>query len=454
MKKLFSEVSSLDKKCYEKFALNEDILMEHASDGMADFIRTKFQKHSKIIVVCGSGNNGADGMALARLLHKDFKVSVFYAKQPSSNMAVLQKKRADAIGILTCQKLCSCDVLVDALVGTGFSGEFDERLSKIIDDMNSIKAYKIACDVPSGYRFYADTTLTMGALKKDMFLDKHKDFTGEIKVLDLGVSREIYEGQTNWYVLDFEDMKLPLRDKKDSHKGSFGHLALALGEKSGAGIMSARSALRFGAGLVSVVGFGDVEIPHAIMYAHELPKNTTALACGMGLGNGFSKAEIDKFLDNKLPLICDADILHMPKIKDIVKRKNIVLTPHAKEFVSMLKQLDIADITVEELQNRRFFYAEMFCAKFPHATLVLKGANVIIAHNNEFFINPHGTQALAKGGSGDVLSGLIGALLAQGYSAIESAKTASLAHAMLAKGYKGADFSLTADDLIDGICKL
>ena len=122
MQKLFNEVGSLDKRCYEKFKLNEDILMEHASNGMAEFIRNKFDKNSKIIVVVGSGNNGADGLALARLLYADYDVSIFYAKQPKSKMAVLQKQRVDAIGIAECQEITKCTVLVDAIVGTGFSG--------------------------------------------------------------------------------------------------------------------------------------------------------------------------------------------------------------------------------------------------------------------------------------------------------------------------------------------
>ena len=454
MQKLFKEVGSLDKRCYEEFELSEDILMEHAADGMADFIKAKFPHGSKVIMACGSGNNGADGIALARLLHKDYEVEIFYVKEPSSPMAVLQNKRVKTLEIPTCHAIGKCDILVDAIVGTGFSGEFDERLSKIIEQMNSLSAYKIACDVPSGYKFYADTTLTMGALKRDMFLDKHKDFVGDIKVLDLGISREIYENDTNWYLLDFEDMKLPFRDKKDSHKGSFGHLALACGDKSGASIMSALSATKFGAGLVTLVGFENLEIPHAIMYSHKLPKTTTALACGMGLGDGFSDKELMKFLDNDLALVCDADIFHKPILIEILKRKNIVLTPHAKEFVALLKQTNLADITAEELQNKRFFYVEMFCKKFPHATLLLKGANVIVACGDEFFINPHGTQVLAKGGSGDVLSGLVGALLAQGYTPLEAAKTASLAHTKLACEYDGADFSLTPDDLIMGISKL
>lgn len=463
MQKLFDELASLDQRCYGEFALSEEILMEHAANGMNQYIRQNFAKNSKIIVACGSGNNAADGIALGRLLHGDYEVEIFYAKELKSEMAVLQYERALALGVGECQELTACDVLVDAIVGTGFSGEFEKNLKSILKEMNSLKAFKIACDVPSGMNmngvmaegsFEADISLTMGALKKSMFLDEAKEFVGEIKVLDLGLSRAIYEGETNWNLLDLDDLKLPCRTKKDSHKGSFGHLALACGNKAGASIMSAEAALRFGAGLVTLVGYEDEIVPHSIMYSHELPRNTTALACGMGLGEEFSEVELENFLDNWLPLVVDADIFHMPILLEILKRKNIVLTPHAKEFASLLKITGIADISVEVLQKNRFKYVEKFCATFAHATLLLKGANVIVACANEFFINPHGTQALAKGGSGDVLSGLIGALLAQGYTPLEAAKNGSLAHTKLALNYKGADFSLTPYDLINEIGNL
>lgn len=463
MQKLFDEVGFLDTRCYEKFHLSEDILMEHAANGMADYIRKNFVKNSKIIVVSGGGNNGADGLALARLLHGDFDTALFYVKEPKSEMAILQEKRAKAVGVPTCKELVSCDVLVDAIVGTGFSGEFNDDLKLVLKQMNELGAFKIACDVPSGLRqngqvangaFEADVSLTMGALKKSMFLDEAKEFVGSIEVLNLGVSRDVYEAETNWNLLDLEDLKLPHRDKKNSHKGSYGHLALACGSKSGASILSALTALRFGSGLVTLVGYEDEVIPETLMYAHELPVNTTALACGMGLGDEFSTLELDKFLDNTLPLVADADIFHMPILLEILKRQNVVLTPHAKEFSALLKQTSIADISVEVLQKNRFEYAEKFCSLFPHVTLLLKGANVILGKDNQFFINPHGTSALAKGGSGDVLSGLVGALLAQGYEPLEAAKNASLAHAKLALNYMGADFSLTPHDLIEGIGNL
>ncbi|QOY51994.1 NAD(P)H-hydrate dehydratase [Candidatus Sulfurimonas baltica] len=454
MQKLFEEVATLDKRCYEEFFLNEDILMEHAANGIAEYIRSKFSKGAKVLFACGSGNNGADGIACARLLHVEYDVSIFYAKKPSSKMALLQEERAKSIGVKESKKLEDCDVLVDAIVGTGFSGELSDNLKNIISEMNSSNAFKIACDIPSAFKFRADVTLTMGALKRNMFLDSVKEFIGEIRVLNLGLSRELYEKSSNWNLLDLDDLTLPFRTKEDSHKGSYGHLALACGDKSGAGIISALSALRFGSGLVTLVGFEDINIPHTIMYSHEVPKNATAIAIGMGLGEEFSDKELAKFLDNELPLIADADIFYMSIISDILKRKNVVITPHVKEFISLLKITKIADISVEELQKNRFKYVEDFCKVFPHVTLILKGANVIIANGNKFYINPHGTSALAKGGSGDVLSGLVGSLLAQGHDCFFAAINGSLAHVKLALNYNGSNFSLTPDDLIEGIGKL
>ena len=463
MQKLFDEVSSLDKRCYDEFALSEEILMEHAANGIATYIRDNFTEYSKVVVACGSGNNGADGIACARLLLGKYDVSIFYVKQPKSEMALLQDKRAKSIGIEVCTQLIDCDVIVDAVVGTGFNGEFTDEIKAIMKKLNSLKAFKIACDIPSGLKqngecadecFVADISLTMGALKKSMFLDEAKDFVGDIKVIDLGLPRDIYELSSKWNLLDLDNLKLPHRLNKNSHKGSFGHLAIACGSKSGASIMSALSAIRFGSGLVTLVGYENIVIPFELMYSHELPVNASALALGMGLGEEFSNNELNKFLDNELPLIADADVFYMDVILRILDRKNLVITPHPKEFVSILQKTNIADVDVEYLQKNRFKYVEIFCRKFPEVTLVLKGANVIIAKADEFYVNQNGTSSLAKGGSGDVLSGLIGSLLAQGYDAFDSAINGSLAHTELAVNYTGADFSLTPNDLIDGIGKL
>lgn len=463
MQKIFQEVSNLDKRCYEEFGLSEDILMENAANGMASYIKNNFPSSSKITIICGSGNNGADGIALSRLLMLDYNVEILLARATKSEMALLQLQRARSVGVKECTSLTLCDVLVDALVGTGFKGEFDANLSRLMIDANKAKAFKIACDVPSGLNadgvctentFKADISLTMGSLKKSLFLDEAKEYVGDIKVLDLGISRRVYETSTLWYLLEPQDLKLPFRTKKDSHKGTYGHLAVAHGEKSGASIISGLSALKFGSGLVTLVHENNSmpqELPYSLMSSNSLPKNTTALALGMGLGDSFSKKSLSLFLENSLPIICDADIFYMDEIKQILQREDIIITPHPKEFTFLLKLLTVCDISVAQLQKNRFYYVELFANLYPNVTLLLKGANVIITYNREFYINDNGTQRLAKGGSGDVLSGLIGGLLAQGYSTLDATICSSLTHTLLAQKYTGNDFSMTPEDMIKAI---
>lgn len=450
MQNLFDELNSLDQRCYSEFFLSEDILMEHAANGMATYIKEHFAKNSKIVVYVGGSNNGADGVALARLLHKEFDVFLYFVKEPKSPLAKLQVKRAKALGVKELSTVEPCDIVVDAIFGTGFSGELDELTSTLIDELNSLRAYKIACDVPSAFRFIADTTITMGALKKSMFLDSTKDVVGDIRVVDLGLSRDIYEKDSNWKLLDMGDFLPPIRVKNNSNKGSYGHLAVIGGQMSGAATISAKAALNFGCGLVSLLGVKSSDME--IINSKDLPKNTTAIAVGMGLGDMFSVDELKQMLTLDLPLVADADIFYKKEILEfILKKDGVVLTPHPKEFVSLLKLIGLVDIGIDELQSQRFRYVELFCEAYPKITLLLKGANIIIAKDKNYYINPHGKLNLAKGGSGDVLSGLIGSLLAQGYSGIDSAIHGSLALAKLSQDYKGANFSLTPKKLIKGI---
>jgi len=156
-----------------------------------------------------------------------------------------------------------------------------------------------------------------------------------------------------------------------------------------------------------------------------------------------------------VPMLVDADLFYNPIIKRVLEeKKDLVLTPHPREFVELLKILNIADISIEELQKNRLHYTREFSAKYPNATLLLKGANVIISQDEKIFINPHGTNALSKGGSGDVLSGMISALLAQGYTALEATINGSLAHAIAGAKYPKNNYSLTPYDLIESIKSL
>ncbi len=461
MQKLFDEVNSLDKRCYEKFLLSEDLLMEHAASNMALYISQNHPTLKSILIVCGSGNNGADGLVLARLLYSKFDVKLYLANEPKSSMAQLQLQRIQALNIDMVNELFEADIIVDCLFGTGLNKPLDEKSITLLKTLNSYNSFKLACDIPSGINnlgqidsiaFEADVTITMGALKTSLFSDVAKDYVGEIIVANLGVQREVYEVESNKFLLEKSDMKLPFRNKKNAHKGTYGHLNVVVGDKTGAGIIASIAGFGFGAGLVSIVCHENLDIPYHIMQTHFISENCTAIAIGMGLGK-YETDEIRKILNKPIPKIIDADLFYDKLICEILNQE-IVLTPHPKEFCSLLKLCDIADIIVDVLQNNRFLYVEKFCTKYPNVVLLLKGANVIISKDKKLFINNLGTAILSKGGSGDVLSGLIGSLLAQGYSTLDSAIISSLAHSLASRNYDKNNYSLSPSDLIEEIKKL
>jgi len=461
MQKLFDEVNSLDKRCYEKFLLSEDLLMEHAASNMALYISQNHPTLKSILIVCGSGNNGADGLVLARLLYSKFDVKLYLANEPKSSMAQLQLQRIQTLNIDMVNELFEADIIVDCLFGTGLNKPLDEKSITLLKTLNSYNSFKLACDIPSGINnlgqidsiaFESDVTITMGALKTSLFTDNAKDYVGKIIVANLGVEREIYEIDSNKFLLDESDLKLPFRNKKNSHKGTYGHLNVVVGDKTGAGIIASIAGFGFGAGLVSIVCHENLDIPYHIMQTHFISENCTAIAIGMGLGK-YETDEIRKILNKPIPKIIDADLFYDKLICEILNQE-IVLTPHPKEFCSLLKLCDIADINVDVLQNNRFLYVEKFCTKYPNVVLLLKGANVIISKDKKLFINNLGTAILSKGGSGDVLSGLIGSLLAQGYSTLDSAIISSLAHSLASRNYDKNNYSLSPSDLIEEIKKL
>ena len=465
MQKVFDDVNALDKRCVEQFGLSEDVLMEHAAMSMLQYIQGQFANDEKVLIVCGVGNNGADGLALARLLYSQYDVSVFMPYPVKSVMAKLQLKRAKALGINIIDSLSELlaeqapAVIVDCLFGSGLNRDLNVDSQRLLNRLNALSGYKIACDMPSGLNqlgqvtsigFNADITITMGALKTQLYSDRAKDQTGNIIVSNLGVQRNIYEMTTNTFLLDPEDMKRPLRLKQDSHKGTFGHVGIVVGDKPGAGMLAAEAAYAFGAGLVTVITEQVANIPYYIMQKSSLPANCTAFAIGMGLGQ-FKKMEVQRLLSSNIPKVIDADLCHDDIILTILNDENVVLTPHPKEFCALLKLSGLADITVPELQSKRFIYIKRFADKYPKTVLLLKGAYSLITYNNITYINPLGTNALSKGGSGDVLAGLIVALLAQGYSAINAALTASLAHSISAADSPVNNYALTPVDIIEGI---
>lgn len=461
MQKVFDEVNSLDKRCYEKYALSEDILMEHAASSMMSFINTLTNnKNKKILIVAGAGNNGADGIALARLLYTKYTIKLYIPFELKSPMAKLQLQRVEKLGLTPVSKIANADIIVDCLFGSGLNRKLDTKSLEIIRQLNQLDGYKIACDIPSGINhlgeiktdaFQSDTTITMGALKISLFSDSAKGFVGEIKVADLGVQRELYETQSNIFLLDKDDIKLPFRNNSTSHKGTYGHLSVVVGEKKGAALLAAEAGFAFGCGLISVIAQSEIKkLSPNIMQSVSLAKNTTALCIGMGLGKVYDR----KLLKNDIAKVIDADLFYDKEILTLLEKENIVLTPHPKEFCSLLHLTKIDTITIEKLQNNRLKYLQIFTKKYPKVTILLKGANVLIGQNKKIYINKFGSSVLSKGGSGDVLTGLIGSLLAQGYSTLEATITGSLAHTIAAMNYKKNNYSLTPLDLIEQIKKL
>ena len=189
------------------------------------------------------------------------------------------------------------------------------------------------------------------------------------------------------------------------------------------------------------------------MRSEKITKNVTSIAISMGLGESFSKNEIEEFLKLATPMVIDADIFYREEILLTLERE-VVLTPHPKEFVSLLKISNIATISVKELQKNRFYYIKEFSKKYPKVVLLLKGANSLIIQNGKIFINSYGSNTLSKGGSGDILTGLIASLLAQNYKPLEATISASLTHSLASRKYKKNNYSMTPLDLIEEIRKL
>ena len=467
MQPLYKSCYPLDQRCYDDYALTEDILMEHAAMGMANYIRANFNEQSSVLIVCGVGNNGADGIVLARLLQGEYEVKLYLPFGVRSVMAEVQLERVECLDIEFIDEVEEADVVVDAIFGAGLSRELDEKTRKLIVQLEKLNGFKIACDVPTGIdmdgnpfpmALFADVTITMGALKECLYTDMAKEYVGEVVCVDLGVSHEKYTigFKNNAYLLEESDLKLPTRKRCNTHKGNFGHLAVIAGEKEGASIMAGLAGLRFGAGLVTVVGEVMTPLPLELMQDIQLPYNKTAIALGMGFLDDFEYEIVEDILDCDAPLLLDAGVFSNEIILEFLEQRDreIVLTPHPKEFVDLWNMTIDSPLNIAILQASRFEKVREFCSVYPNVTILLKGANMIIGQGEELFVNPHGSSKLSKGGSGDVLSGLIAALLAQGDSALDATISGSLALTVGAKNYKGSSYAMLPTDLIEEIALL
>ncbi|GAA7374092.1 NAD(P)H-hydrate dehydratase [Helicobacter pylori] len=464
MLSVYEKVNALDKRAIEELFLSQDILMENAAMALERAVLQNASLGAKVIILCGSGDNGGDGYALARRLIGRFRVLVFEMKLAKSPMCQLQKERAKKVGVVIKaweekNEDLECDVLVDCVVGSAFKGGLEPFLN--FESLSQKACFKIACDIPSGIdskgrvdkrAFKADMTISMGAIKSCLLSDRAKDYVGELKVGHLGVFNRVYEIPTDTFLLEKSDLKLPLRDKKNAHKGDYGHAHILLGKHSGAGLLSALSTLSFGSGVVSVQAL-ECEItsnnkPLELVFCENFPNPLSAFALGMGLEN--IPKDFNKWLE-LAPCVLDAGVFYHKEVLQALE-KEAVLTPHPKEFLSLLKLVGI-NISMLELLDNKLEIAKDFSQKYPKVVLLLKGANTLIAHQGQVFINNLGSVALAKAGSGDVLAGLIVSLLSQNYTPLDAAINASLAHALAGLEFKN-NYALTPLDLVEKIKRL
>ena len=513
MQKVFASPSELEKSVKEALHIPPFLMMENAAAALENAVRnavkelfpktsetfsktshskkltSKAESKAKILIVCGSGNNGGDGYALARRIFCDFDCTLAAVSEPKTEEAIIQRDMAVLAGVRVLKELPPqkdldfFDITVDCILGTGFSGTLREGTLKIIEKLNSLSSYKISCDVPSGFAFKADCTLTMGTLKTELFSDRGKEFSGSIIPVDLGIPKNVFEsyGKPDAFLIEKEDIKLPFRKNMASHKGNFGHSSVFAGEKSGAGIIAASAALSFGSGLSSIIptensNLSQFKISPELMISPSIPKNATAILIGSGLGkekdfqnavNEFSSW----FCAAKNPYcVIDADMFYYKDFPSLLEKLNslpssrIILTPHPKELKALYQSLfpNEPELSIAEISDSRISIGKKICSRFLNVTLVMKSANTFIAsakkdcHSNkrevEIYICSEGFPSLAKGGSGDVLAGMCLSLLAQGYSAKDAAITAVYTHGAASRKFSGGSgFDLTPEKLINEI---
>ena len=548
MKKIFFSTEELDARASAKFGLGEQILMENAAGRIEREIRKRLKKGSRILALCGGGNNGADAMAALRKLSGDFSCTALCVLQNRSAAGKFQADAARAAGVKfidiasakdACKhavsasskdicahesvegsslkdvsscggereslsnagimgsgdKLCakfegakfisakfetaehdgdfgklgndcselsvlrdeitSADCIIDGIFGSGLNKPVSSEICKILSLANGMKSLKIAVDIPSGIdksgrilggAFCADLTIAMGALKLALFSDAAKDCVGRIKVANLGISRSNFERGSEYFLLQKSDLKLPLRRKQNTNKGDFGHTYIVSGQMSGAAQMAALAAHAIGSGLVSVVSEEPLNLSPILMQKSSFDA-ARVVVCGCGLGE--QKIDLAALRDKSC--VIDADLCYEREILSLLNaNSNLIITPHPKEFCSLLKIAGIADLSVSELQERRFKFARAWSEKFS-GVLVLKGANTLIAQAGIIYVCDKGSAALAKGGSGDVLAGLIGGLLAQGYSPLQASICGVLAHALAARAFAKNSYALNPLDLIEEV---
>ncbi|MDD6037955.1 MAG: NAD(P)H-hydrate dehydratase [bacterium] len=494
-------MKQFDTNTIEYFGIPSLVLIERAALAAVEELECDIiEKNERILIVAGNGNNGADGLAMARLLHlKKHSVSILYVgdgkKATEENKTELKIVKQYGIPVISKQAFMEnhsviddATIIIDAIFGVGLSRRIEGEMAQMIDCLNRKEAKKIAIDIPSGIHcddgsvlgiaFKADLTVTFSFEKLGMRLYPGQKFCGQIRCRNVGIDENSFLVENGISrspkVAAFEtgDLKtyLPKRSPR-TNKGSYGKVLVIAGSvnMAGAALFSARSAYRIGCGLVRVLTPEEnrviiqTALPEAVLTTYSSKKFdkeqvhsainwADVIVCGPGIGTDDNSSTLVRFVlkNTSVPLILDADALNLIA-KDIEILRNphteLILTPHLGEMARL------ANTTVPFLQDSLVEAAESFAREYQ-VICVLKDARTVTAVPYQMtYVNLTGNNGMATGGSGDVLTGVIAGLIAQGMAPKVAAPFGVYLHGLAGDvaAQRLGRYSLMAHDMIDSI---
>lgn len=480
-----AEMKKYDKNTIEKIGIPGIVLMERAALSVLEQIKVslshKMYPGTSVLIMAGMGNNGGDGLALARLLaEQGCEVDVWCVGEEAkaSTQWKLQREILSNYPVAVSNKapVKEYTILVDALFGVGLSREVSGVYGAAVEDFNQLKGYKIALDVPSGLNadsgqvlgcaVRADLTVTFGFCKRGLVLYPGCEYAGEIITTSIGISEQSFLGEPpGMYYYDEQVNELLPPRKQNGNKGSFGKVLVVAGSinMAGAGILAAKAAYRAGAGMVKIISPPENRviiqetIPEALLGTAEDLAESLCWADVVVIGPGMGKSEealwcLKTVIDtSKLPLVIDADGLNLlaehEELHSALQEKNreVILTPHVGEL-SRLTGVNISDLKAD------LYLWGMRLAKRLGAVIVAKDARTFVCGESmPVCVNLRGNSGMATAGSGDVLAGVIGGLLAQGMDAYHAAGVGVYIHAVAGEAASEAigEHGVMAGDIME-----
>lgn len=480
-----AQIREIDAKTIEYEPISSIDLMERAATAFTDwFLSNHYTPRLRVTLFCGTGNNGGDGLAIARMLHhRKIVVSVYLMPGDKLSADCAENlQRAKDVGIVIQQlkddniDFSQTDIIIDAIFGTGLSRELLEFPVEIMQKINQCGKPIVSIDVPSGLfldkktsvAVQASDTVTFQVPKLALFLPENNRFAGNVHIVDVGLSESaISEAETDMFFTQKTDIRKLLNPlSKFAHKGTQGY-ALVIGGsfgKIGSICLAAKGALKSGCGLVTAflpkcgVPIIQSNFPEAMAitdksetHISEILFDIKPASIGLGMGLGMleeTQLAFHQFLQqNNIPLLIDADGLNILSAnKDWLSllRPKTILTPHPKELERLIGTWGDDFDKIKKVHQ--------FAADFDFV-IVVKGAYTLVVDSEKVYMNSSGTPALATAGSGDVLSGIITGLLAQGYAAVDAARIGVFIHGLTADitAKKIYPRSFIATDILDNI---